>query len=221
MLDEVTWHAWLDFLETQGIASRALLQDPAIDNDFSAIEAVIGLRLPEALKALYRFSNGQLRSWRDGISFWHDGARFQGRLPTALFGAGYEFLALADALQEWRFWKEVAEQSGPEGMAGHAEFVTTTAKNVVKCEYWIDGWLPFAKDAGGNALAIDLDPDVNGTQGQVIVMGPDEDVRYVLAPGVAELIEDFLSAGRDGRFWFDKRCRMFGIAGLSGLDPPR
>src|SRR5215467_2739280 len=72
MLDEATWHAWLDFLETQGITSRALLQGPAIDNDFTAIEAVIGRPLPEALKVLYRFSNGQLRSGRDGISFRHD-----------------------------------------------------------------------------------------------------------------------------------------------------
>ena len=86
MLDEATWHAWLDFLETQGITSRALLQGPAIDNDFTAIEAVIGRPLPEALKVLYRFSNGQLRSGRDGISFRHDdGAKFQGRLPTALW----------------------------------------------------------------------------------------------------------------------------------------
>jgi cell wall assembly regulator SMI1 len=60
-----------------------------------------------------------------------------------------------------------------------------------------------------------------GPRGQVIVMGPDEDIRHVLAPGVAQLIVEFLSAGREGRFWFDKRRRMFGITGLRGLDPPR
>jgi len=221
MLNEATWLAWLDFLESNGIASRALLQGPATENDFAAVEAVIRLPLPAAFRSFYRLSNGQPGCWRDGLTFWDCDTTFEGRIPTALFGAGYEFLALADAAKEWRAWKLVAEQSGPEGMADHAEFVTTIVKDVVKPEYWIEGWLPFALDAGGNALAIDLDPDVNGTIGQVIVMGPDEHVRHVLASGVTELIEDFLSAGRDGRFWFDQRCRMFGITGLRGLDPPR
>jgi cell wall assembly regulator SMI1 len=221
MLNEATWLAWLDFLESNGIASRALLQGPATENDFTAIEAVIRRPLPAAFRALYRLSNGQLRSRRDGLTFWDRHTRLEGRIPIALFGAGCEFLALADAVKEWRAWKGIAEQSGPDGMADHAEFVTTIVKDVVKPEYWIEGWLPFALDAGGNALAIDLDPGVNGIIGQVIVMGPDEDVRHVLAPGVTELIEGFLSAARDGRFWFDERYRMFGITGLRGLDPPR
>src|SRR5262245_57871557 len=109
MLDEVTWLAWLDFLETRNIASRALLRDPATESDFAAVVALIGRPLPAAFRALYRFSNGQLRSRREG------------RKLTALFGAGYEFLALADVAEAWRVWKAVADQSGKEGMADHAE----------------------------------------------------------------------------------------------------
>jgi cell wall assembly regulator SMI1 len=139
MLDEPTWLAWLDFLEAQGIASRALLQDPATEDDFTTVETVIGRPLPEAFRALYRLSNGQLRSRRGGITGWDKSTRFDGRLPTALFGAGYEFLALADAAKQWRVWKDVAQQSGPEGMADHAAFVKTMVKNVVKVEYWIQG----------------------------------------------------------------------------------
>jgi cell wall assembly regulator SMI1 len=220
MLDEATWHAWLDFLELQGIAGRGLLQEPAREADVAAVEALIGRPLPDAVKALYSFSNGQLRG-RHRITDSVEKTRLKGRLPTAMFGAGYEFLALADAANEWRAWKEISQQNGPAGMADFAEFVTTEVENVVKKEYWIDGWLPFALDGGGNALAIDLDPEVNGTVGQVIVIGSDEDVRHVLAPGIAELIEDFLAASRDGRFWFDSRYRTFGITGLRGLDPPR
>jgi hypothetical protein len=32
---------------------------------------------------------------------------------------------------------------------------------MVKAEYWIEEWLPFTLDAGGNVLAIDLYPDVD------------------------------------------------------------
>ena len=60
MLNEATWLAWLDFLESNGIASRALLQGPATENDFAAVEAVIRLPLPAAFRSLYRLSNGQL-----------------------------------------------------------------------------------------------------------------------------------------------------------------
>lgn len=50
-------------------------------------------------------------------------------------------------------------------------------------------WLPVIKDHGGNFIGIDLDPDENGTKGQVIVYGRDEKLMFVLAKSWAEFLE--------------------------------
>jgi hypothetical protein len=49
-------------------------------------------------------------------------------------------------------------------------------------------WIPFADDAGGNFLAIDMDPGPRGFKGQVINFGRDEVNQYALAPDVSSFI---------------------------------
>lgn len=51
------------------------------------------------------------------------------------------------------------------------------------------GWLPMIKDHGGNFIGIDLDPDKNGTKGQVIVYGRDEKTMFVLTKSWTEFLE--------------------------------
>lgn len=58
-------------------------------------------------------------------------------------------------------------------------------------------WWPFAEDGGGNHLMVDLDPPAGGTLGQVIVAGPDEDERRVLAPGLGAYLDALLIAPLD------------------------
>jgi cell wall assembly regulator SMI1 len=64
----------------------------------------------------------------------------------------------------------------------------------VKPLYTCADWIPFATDGGGNSLAADLAPAPGGTAGQVIVIGSEEDLRWVLAPSVLDLLR--LCAGR-------------------------
>jgi len=58
-------------------------------------------------------------------------------------------------------------------------------------------WWPLAEDGGGNHLMVDLDPPPGGTVGQVLVAGPDEDERRVLAPGVGAYLAALLDADLD------------------------
>jgi cell wall assembly regulator SMI1 len=78
-------------------------------------------------------------------------------------------------------------------MADHAEFVIVHEPNKVAKEYWHPGWWPLARDGGGNLLAVDTAPLAAGQVGQIIVMGSDEDVRRVFAPGIVAYL-DALSA---------------------------
>lgn len=49
-------------------------------------------------------------------------------------------------------------------------------------------WVPFGDEGGGNFVAVDLAPGAGGVVGQVINIGRDQHVRFVLADDVAEFV---------------------------------
>ena len=63
------------------------------------------------------------------------------------------------------------------------------------------GWIPLARDWGGNNLAVDLAPGPVGKWGQVIIFGRDYDCKYVVARSWAAflaMVADDLQSGK----WF-------------------
>ncbi|QFU93395.1 SMI1/KNR4 family protein [Amycolatopsis sp. YIM 10] len=191
-----SWHHWLDKLEANGFAVRGSLKAGATDADFAALKRETGLTLPAELEALYRLADGQ--------------AGDRSYSATAYVFPQYRFLPLELAIAEWRFWQEVAEQEGAHGMAEHAEAVTVPEPEKVACEYWIPGWLPITLDGGGNSIAVDTVPLDGGTHGQIIIMGPDEDERRVLAPGIDAYLQALAAAelefeSHDGERHWDVR----------------
>ena len=192
------WTTWLDLLEGHGFAISAVLQPPANNAALETLETVTGQRLTDEIRAFYQLNNGQRtrpseRQVQEGRAApWP---------PTAapVFGF-YEFLSTEAAAHAWSIWQSVAEQQGPDGMAEMAEPVTVDEPDKVKREYWIPGWLPFAQDGGGNALAFDLAPEPAGIVGQIIIIGSDEDHRRIFAPSISELLARIASEWADGRF---------------------
>ncbi|MEM9863544.1 MAG: hypothetical protein AAF938_18250 [Myxococcota bacterium] len=67
------------------------------------------------------------------------------------------------------------------------------------------GWCVFAK-LGTSAIAIDLAPGARGKTGQVINVGPDEEIRFVLADSLAEWIALLHLLGLDGHSEVGDRC---------------
>lgn len=68
----------------------------------------------------------------------------------------------------------------------------------VKTEYATNGWIPLAIDDSGNNIGVDLNPDVNGTYGQVITFGREFDTKFVVASNWGEFLTNFyndLNAG--------------------------
>jgi cell wall assembly regulator SMI1 len=59
------------------------------------------------------------------------------------------------------------------------------------------GWIPLARDWGGNCIAVDLAPGPAGKWGQVIIFGRDYDCKYVVARSwaafLAQVADDFAS----------------------------
>lgn len=66
---------------------------------------------------------------------------------------------------------------------------SSTPENAIRKKYFHYKWLPIFSDSGGNYIGIDLDPDVNGTKGQVIVYGRDERDMIVAATDLSKFFD--------------------------------
>lgn len=206
--DEV-FDAWLARHAANG--SAVVLNPPAPAAALDAAEARIGFPLPADLRALWLRADGQ----RDIFDLPNPGP---GRILCPLFGR-YGFLSLEAALNTYGGWLDVWDGGGPgfdEAFNGEAH-VQRRGNDPVHREYWRPGWLPFSDDSG-NAYAVDLAPPSGGRVGQIIVIGPDEDLRRVLAPSLTAFLADASArlgvfrriSGRDPIMFFDMEKRSPG-----------
>lgn len=174
----VAYKSWIDFHTSNGFAVERFLNPPASEAAIAAAAAEVGFSLPDDLTALWRHADGQ----RDVYAI-SDPA--PGRIVSPFFGS-YDFCSTATALRNYRNWRQIYDDAGASFDADfNGASITRRGDDPVHREYWRPGWLPFSIDGGGNSYAVDLSPADGGTYGQVILIGPDEDERRVLAPGIA------------------------------------
>lgn len=185
-------HAWTDLLSAArqfGYAVDELVRPPASAQQVAAAEEAIGRRLPRDLATLYQLSDGQ-EDWINLVR-GPDGtaSRPRGRWVGSFFGAGWTFSALARLRTEYQGWSDLRAQYTPGELADDFDSVIEVrGDDPVKPLYTCADWIPFTTDGGGNSLAADLAPEPGGNVGQVIVIGPDEDRRRVLAASVRALL---------------------------------
>lgn len=94
---------------------------------------------------------------------------------------------LAEAESSYN-WDELEFTVYPEGNYtferkdyDFADNIGSWPEGAVKKKFFHHLWVPVFKDYGGNFIGIDLDPDVKGRKGQVLVFGRDEDPQFVVA----------------------------------------
>jgi cell wall assembly regulator SMI1 len=177
---EDLWWRWVGRLEERGWGARAMVRPPAGDDVIAAAAEIVG-GFPDELAALYRVADGQLET-RHVRGPW-----------TNLF-PGHEFLSLAGARRAWQGWADIRAAYAP---ADFDDMITVRGDDPVHRVYTRAPWWPLAEDGGGNHLMVDLDPPAGGTLGQVLVAGPDEDERRVLAPGIGAYLAALLDADLD------------------------
>lgn len=66
---------------------------------------------------------------------------------------------------------------------------TSFPENAIKKKYFNHKWIPVFEDGGGNYIGVDLDPDIKGTKGQVIIFGRDEENMVVLGKNLEEFFD--------------------------------
>lgn len=155
-----------------------LFNAPATEQQLAAHEKLIGFPLPEDLKQLYTLHNGQQRPEKYGLAFFFS-------LP---------FLSLDESMQQWKF---LNEELGDLSMFDYKSHSIPAGH--IQEQYVNRKWIPISKDSGGNYIGVDLDPDAQGTAGQVINFGRDEDTKYVIAPGLESFFTYMLMLIRANR----------------------
>ena len=75
----------------------------------------------------------------------------------------YTLLSIEDVAKNWARLNDRAQSGAFDAMSVH----NPTAV-IIQTHWWDAGWIPFAKDSGGNYLCLDLNPGTNGIAGQVL-----------------------------------------------------
>ncbi|MCJ1400412.1 Cell wall assembly regulator [Xylographa trunciseda] len=138
----------------------------------------------------------------------HDGQERGGRPTGIIFGC--MLLDCEEIVQEWKNWRTVNEEylttppnhhfqtSHKSSAASSSSSSSHQATNPLWRQELIDrqdsqppraiqkayahpGWIPLARDWGGNNIAVDLAPGPQGKWGQIIIFGRDYDCKYVIA----------------------------------------
>ncbi|GGC61133.1 SMI1/KNR4 family protein [Undibacterium terreum] len=134
------------------------LNPGASNEELDALEQHLGVGLPADFKEYLSIHDGQARE--DGLIF---------EMPL---------LSIAEIKDVWDGWCETEEETSTED---NTFGMCSIPEGYVKPMYTNPKWIAFTKDHGGNHIGLDLDPDIKGTMGQVIIFGCDEHEKRVLA----------------------------------------
>lgn len=137
----------------------------------------------------------------------HDGQERGGRPTGILFGC--MLMDCEEIVQEWKNWRTVNEEylqsPSNSGLQAPKTFASSSSTSTpqqgpnphwrqdllekqdsqppkaIQKAYAHPGWIPLARDWGGNNIAVDLAPGPAGKWGQIIIFGRDYDCKYVVA----------------------------------------
>ncbi|TCW78638.1 molybdenum cofactor biosynthesis protein MoaA [Burkholderia sp. SRS-46] len=133
---------------------------PASDDDLRALEAGLGVALPEV--------------WRESLRL-HDGQEAGRTEPFA----GETLLSARQILAQWSIWRELVASGDLADCEGEPE-------PGIRGDWYNLKWIPLTHNGSGDHLCVDLDPDDGGRVGQVIRVWHDSPEREHVAAGVGE-----------------------------------
>ena len=180
---------WLRFeagLPKLGLAS-AVLRPGANEAALGAFEAATHLTLPAEVREWFREHDGQT--------------------TEAGLAAGFHFLSLVEAQKLMDDWAATRAKLG-DSIKDLDRGCSSNPPKAIQRKYSLAGWIPLMRDREGNAIGIDLEPGPNGTAGQIINFGRDEDDKYVLFSSAAELLQWLASELEAERIVYDQVGRI-------------
>jgi cell wall assembly regulator SMI1 len=122
--------AWMIWLSAIGTPQQQFLNAPASDAQIAALEATISHALPDEVRQLYRFANGQKNHRSVTLA--------KGQFMLPFFGQ-YHFLSTEDAARDYQGWKHIRDDSGAEFADDFNGVITVRKGDPVLREYWHPG----------------------------------------------------------------------------------
>lgn len=178
---ESVWREYLQELAFKAPAALANLAGPAAPEAIAALEALVGQPLPAELRELLLLNNGQVKALECCA------------LP------GLVFLSCAQITKEWTMWAKLRASEGPDNLESLDDHCRALMPGVLDV-YTHPRWIPLFKDGDrSDYLGLDLAPTEQGTSGQVINFGRDEERHFIPFKTLTECVAYWLDEVRSGR----------------------
>jgi cell wall assembly regulator SMI1 len=151
---------------------NSALQEPASEEVISKLNQLVGKELPQGLINLYSEANGS------------DPNKFSN------FAYGIPFISIE---------RSISQLESIDDMGSDAELRYSDPG--IKKDYTFSKLrVPIGDDNGTSLLCVDLDPDLNGIYGQVILIDYENGVALKLSDSIEQHIEKFESDLKDGKY---------------------
>jgi cell wall assembly regulator SMI1 len=164
------WIKYTSWLSTVSKPQFDLLNAGASDEEIETLKKTFDFDLPHEVIELYKINNGQVDS------------PYQGPALISM-----TFLDIKSLFLNYNNWKSLyaTELNVGETFGDYFNYEKEGGKSypkkAIKIKYINLKWIPIFHDGGGNHIGIDLDPGENGTMGQVINFGRDQNEKFVMA----------------------------------------
>lgn len=163
------------------------LNGGASESEILELETALGIKLPEDLKESLRIHNGQTGDSHGLI-------------------AGWEFLSTQRILDEWSVWKDLYAKDS---------FINldVKAQEGVANIWWQPAWIPLTFNGCGDHHCLDLAPNDEGKNGQIISMWHDSEEREILARSYKQWFEYLVRTfeSNDAEYIFENNSFEFSV----------
>lgn len=180
----------LSWLDKNAPTIKESIQSPATDELIEKVQSLTKNELPESFKYLYKLANG--------LSLDTKGNFFYGMV----------FIPLERVIKH-------LESINKRGQ----DFDLIHADKGIRKEYRLStSRIPIGDDFGTSLLCIDLDPDENGTSGQIIFIDYNMDTGLLMDSSLSSLIERFANDLESGKYSLLEEAKDDGV---DWLEPER
>jgi cell wall assembly regulator SMI1 len=134
------------------------LQPPATVAEIEAVEAIIGVALPEEIRSAYLIHNGTKAPVNDR--------------EKDLFVPFMQFARLDEMVEGWKSWLEEFQGLDPdffpETDPSYSDRIELSSNTIVRPIWWCPKWIPIGTSQTMSVIMVDLHPGPSGTFGQLL-----------------------------------------------------
>jgi len=203
------WTRYTDWLRSNVPAAHGNLAPGAGEDRIGSLERLIGCRLPEALKVIWRLNDGQRVTMLSNHI-----VKATPCLPTL------SFLSTEMVARVWSEWDALRRELPRADLENLHRSTRSLVDGVVRPLYTSPLWIPlWADPTRPDYIGLDFDPGKAGRPGQLINFGRNEDDHFQAASDVEDLLVCLVAEVESGA-WLASEMG-FGTESIPWFGAPR